>query len=291
MKKFVIPMMALLMAGPAFARVDITCEKAAPNQAIISYSTDEGNVRAFALELSVDLGVITAVECRSCDYYIFPGTIEIEGGEVSDWGTCAATGLDTNTVIVEMASLYAGADPDHQLPPTSSGELLKVTVTEACTLCIAENAIRGGVVMEDPNELPEVNISCCDGPIPPCFPKTYTTYPDFETYRTVYGPGAADCWCAPPYGSGYQCKGDADGALSGFPFYYRVYTGDLSRLVNSWKKMMGDAALDPCADYDHKDSGFPFYYRVYTGDLSILINNWKKTDAQLGIPGPCPMPE
>ena len=32
---------------------------------------------------------------------------------------------------------------------------------------------------------------------------------------------------------------------------------------------------------DHRDSGFPFYYRVFTGDLSILVANWQKKDADL----------
>jgi hypothetical protein len=118
-----------------------------------------------------------------------------------------------------------------------------------------------------------------------CFPDTYSTYGDWVAY------GKPVCWCAPPDGSGYQCLGDADGTTSGFPFYYRVYTGDLNRLINCWKEQMGAPFLDACADMDHKDSGFPFYYRCYTGDLSILIANWKKKDADLGIPGPCPMPE
>jgi hypothetical protein len=42
---------------------------------------------------------------------------------------------------------------------------------------------------------------------------------------------------------------------------------------------------------DHKSSGFPYNYRVFTGDLNILIMYWKKKDVDLGIPGPCPIPE
>jgi hypothetical protein len=85
--------------------------------------------------------------------------------------------------------------------------------------------------------------------------------------------------------------GDADGATSGFPYNYRVFTGDLNKLIACWKLKMGDPGLDPCADMDHKSSGFPYNYRVFTGDLNILIANWKKKDADLGIPGPCPQPE
>ncbi|MHC4574704.1 MAG: hypothetical protein ACYS76_11330, partial [Planctomycetota bacterium] len=78
---------------------------------------------------------------------------------------------------------------------------------------------------------------------------------------------------------------------SGFPYNYRVFTGDLNCIINSWKKKMCDPGLDPCADLDHKSSGFPYNYRVFTGDLNILIANWKKKDSDLGVPGPCPWPE
>jgi hypothetical protein len=285
MKK-IVGLVVLLMAAPAFGAVNVTCSAgAAPNEAIIAYNTDEGNVRAFALELSVDAGAIAAVECLSADYYIYPGSIVIEGGNVVAWGSCVASGIDSNLVIVEMGSLYADADPDHKLPPDTSGNLLKVTVTETCQLCVAENSTRAGVVMEDPEQAPSLSL-CCIDIVLDCYPSGLADYADWVMYKNTYGKAACECWCAPPEGTGYQCLGDGDQADSGFPFYYRVYTGDLSKLVNSWKKKMGDVGLDPCADFDHADTGFPFNYRVYTGDLSIMINNWKKTDAQLGPP-PC----
>jgi hypothetical protein len=93
------------------------------------------------------------------------------------------------------------------------------------------------------------------------------------------------CWCGPPDGSGYQCRGDADGVDSGMPFKYRIYLNDLSILVNNWKKKATDATLDPCADFDRVDSGMPFKYQVYLNDLSILVNNWKKKDTALTL---CP---
>jgi len=102
-------------------------------------------------------------------------------------------------------------------------------------------------------------------------------HPDYDEWVLMERP---DCWCTP-----YQCDGDADVATSGWPFYYRVYNGDLSLIVDNWEKKAGDPTLDPCADVDHKDSGFPFYYRVYTNDLAIINTNWQKTDAEL--PGDC----
>jgi hypothetical protein len=127
-----------------------------------------------------------------------------------------------------------------------------------------------------------------------CFPSTAEyakQYARWLEYRNMYGEASVRCWCAAPDGSGYQCLGDADGVTSGFPYNYRVYTGDLNMLINCWKMKMGAPALDPCADVDHKDSGFPYYYPCYTGDLNILIANWKKKDSELGIPGPCPLPD
>jgi hypothetical protein len=120
---------------------------------------------------------------------------------------------------------------------------------------------------------------------PGCFPSYYTTYQDWLAY------GKPNCWCGiygtPPWP--YQCDGDADGVTSGPPYQYRIYIGDLSLVVGNWKKKMGAAGLNSCADIDHKDSGSPYQYRVYIADLSKVVGNWKKKDAQL--PGNCPRPE
>ena len=93
--------------------------------------------------------------------------------------------------------------------------------------------------------------------------------------------GRPGCWGAP-----YQCDGDADQGVSGTPFFYRVFTGDLNLLVQNWKKKMDDETFDPCADLDHECSGMPFHYRVFTRDLNILVGNWKKKDSDLA--GDCP---
>ena len=107
-----------------------------------------------------------------------------------------------------------------------------------------------------------------------CLPICHPDYADWVVMERPY------CWCTP-----YQCDGDADVATSGWPFYYRVYNGDLSLIVDNWQKKIEDPTLNPCADVDHRDSGFPFHYRVYNGDLEIINTNWKKPDAEL--PGDC----
>ena len=99
--------------------------------------------------------------------------------------------------------------------------------------------------------------------------------------------GKPDCWCGPPYGSGYQCDGDADSRTETF-FKYRVYGKDLGLIVDNWKRKIGDPLMDPCADIDHK-SETVFNYRVYGKDLAKVVANWKKKDEDL--PGDCPRPE
>jgi len=111
----------------------------------------------------------------------------------------------------------------------------------------------------------------------------YSTYDDWVAF------GRPACWGFPPFGSGCQCDGDADGKHSGVPFRCRVFTGDLNVLVENWRKKITDPTLNPCADLDHKDSGPPFRFRVFTQDLGILVDNWKKKDADLA--GDCPRPE
>ncbi|UCG46928.1 MAG: SUMF1/EgtB/PvdO family nonheme iron enzyme [Phycisphaerales bacterium] len=96
--------------------------------------------------------------------------------------------------------------------------------------------------------------------------------------------GAPSCWCRP-----YQCDGDADVRDSGVPFKYRVFTGDLAKIITNWRKTIADPTLDPCADIDHRDSGAPFKYHVFAGDLAKIITNWRKRDADL--PGDCPRPD
>jgi hypothetical protein len=111
-----------------------------------------------------------------------------------------------------------------------------------------------------------------------CFPRNFTTFNDWVAF------GKPDCWCSP-----YHCDGDADVKDSGGVAKYCVFTGDLSLIVDNWKKKPGDPDFNPCADIDHKDSGGITKYRVFVKDLAILVANWKKKCAEL--PGNCPRPE
>jgi hypothetical protein len=178
------------------------------------------------------------------------------------------------------------------------------TVTAAPTYryrVIAKNADSNGTYLAGTFD--------CNAYLSTCYRGGVTTDPNWANWLSA---GRPDCWCKAstaqePNGSGYQCDGDADGATSGAPNNYRVYTGDLNFLTTHWKKKASNLTMDPnvtqagklkivqtqCADLDHKSSGAPNNYRVYTGDLNILTTNWKKknssaTPTTVNLPGTCP---
>lgn len=117
---------------------------------------------------------------------------------------------------------------------------------------------------------------------PICFPRDNPAYADWKAL------GRPPCWCAPPYGSGYQCDGDADNKTQDIIGKYRVYSNDYNLLMSNWKKKITDPTLYPCADIDHKEEG-ALKYRVYNNDYWRMMSNWRKKDSQLA--GNCPRNE
>jgi hypothetical protein len=178
MKKIIIALVAL-MAVPAFGTVTITLSAGpGPNDVTVGFTSDEPNlVRAFALDIVLDdpCATIAEVNCVSADYGIYPGSIQInDQGEVTDDGTCVGNpaqgpaggtqpGLDSNGVTIEMGSLYA----EGETPPDNSGNPALVIITlggcdsgdDDVTVSVAENDVRGGVVMENPDEVVTVDTS------------------------------------------------------------------------------------------------------------------------------------
>lgn len=166
MKKLVLVLAVLLVSLPAMAAVtiDAICENGVYT---VTYATDGNNVRAFALDIEVATGTITAVGSLSADYDIYPGSIVIIDGEVNDAGSAVCDdaypdtlgGLGTAGITIEMGSLYA----EGEAAPATSGTLFTFTTSETETVAtITENGIRGGVVMEDPEEVAAVTINVED---------------------------------------------------------------------------------------------------------------------------------
>jgi hypothetical protein len=140
------------------AAVSIDVNDLGGGVAAIQYTAD-ANMSAFGLRVSVDAGTITAVspnhvgESNSTakGFGIFLGTIDINSttGAVDNYGTpvapnspdtgTAGTGLDTNTVVIELGALYE----DGNAPPLG-GTLCQVTVSQTCKMTVTVDATRCG---------------------------------------------------------------------------------------------------------------------------------------------------
>jgi len=299
MRKISLILAVLLLAAPAWAAVTITATDEGAGVVAINYVSD-ANVSAFALDITVDAGVISAISdyhvgestSDAKGYGIFPGTIEIIDGDVNDYGTPDADpndhpdtqpGLDSNGITIEMGALYE----DGNQPPLS-GLLCKVTVTENCELCIAGNTTRGSVVLEDANEA-ATNLPVCISVTLDCFP---SDHPDYDEWVAV---GKPDCWCYPR-----QCHGDADGGKEGSPKagYWYVGAPDLSIFVTAYlvkepPKGPGIASIPNgiCCDFAHDQEGSPKagYWRVGATDLSRFVAYYlvKEPPKGPGVPGDC----
>jgi hypothetical protein len=157
MKKSLLVLTVLALAVPAMAAVSIDVNDLGGGVAAIQYTADV-NMSAFGLKVSVDAGTITAVSpnqvgesnSTSKGFGIFLGTIDINDttGEVDNYGSPVApnsdpgasgTGLDTNTVVIELGALYE----DGNQPPLT-GTLCQVTVSECCKMTVTVEPTRCG---------------------------------------------------------------------------------------------------------------------------------------------------
>lgn len=257
MKKILFTLVVLMFAGQAWAAVDISgAQVGSTDEAIISFdaSSDPCLVRAFSFNIQTDNDAnIIAVTGVNADYYIYPGTIQIDAaGLVTDYGSPAApqsdlpsdtlAGIDTNGVTVELASLYAPVGPGSPNAPDPCGPILSIRVSKPCCLTITANVSRAGskgVVMENPDVDPTVNLP---GPIcidwtTDCMKTTHPAYNDWDTW------GKPACWC---YAK--QCRGDINGAS----FLSKPVTGaDLIAFKAAFNKTTVELQAVPngiCAD-------------------------------------------
>jgi hypothetical protein len=141
---------------------------ASDKQVTVTYDVNSSlEVRAFALDITVDSGaVITDVNNFNSDYWVYPGSIDVNQTteQIDDYGSAICDGnlvgtlpgLDSNGVTIEMASLYVG----EANAPANSGTLFQFTVDKACTVTIAENRVRDGVVLKGGAET-DPNITGC----------------------------------------------------------------------------------------------------------------------------------
>ena len=272
MKKLVV-LAVLLMAVPALAapsNVSISVTKTGPNEFTIGYNTDANLVRAFGLDIIVDDPCVSIdVDCTgNTKYDIYPGSITISGAGVpGPWGQCDVATSDANHVIIEMGSLYeAGVDP----APATSGNLAVVTMTgcdsddsdgdDTVTVKVEENALRGGVVMENVDEVP--NLSSPGGTVAhelgPCdtgclvVGQTVGGNLITQAMRDVWdGIGQPDCWC---YDCHYRCDTDGDCDVDAI---------DVGVAVAGWTTYTGNE----CADTDNDGD-------IDAVDIGAMVTGW-----------------
>lgn len=264
MKKILFVLVALLFAAPAWASVDITMAQVDDtNEVIISITSTEANlIRAYSLDIKLAANGgdpdpnILEVAVLNAGYWAFPGTIQIDAsGNVTSLGSPVAeygdlpqdtlAGLDSNGVTVELGSLYAPVGPGSPNAPAQNGALLSVKVSDSACITITANESRAGasgVVMEDPDESPTVNL-----------PGTLCI--EVITVPPTCWDNAGEC--------GGQMLGDAtcDGAVN---------LADLFALKAAWGAVPPWVAPKCCADFNQSGA-------VNLADLFVLKANWGKT--------------
>jgi len=235
----------LLSAAPGWAGVVITCAQV-PNEpnVVISYECTAGEeVRCFGLDIQFNNAeTVVAVECLSDDYYVYLGQFSYDG-VTPNFGTCDCTGKPgalpgPNGVTIEMCSLYADDDPDHNEPPAASNGLVKITVSGSTCITITENSLRGGgVLLADNTVLPDPNLpdpsGCCIESGCCCVPPG----PECVQWKLQGKPGA---WCCP-----HQAEGDLNGDGYCNPIDV-IYI-----LRPAYPSAYGDANYDCRADMNH----------------------------------------
>jgi hypothetical protein len=315
MKTLCALLAVLLAASPVLAAVRIVAESAG-NTVAIKYNTDGEKVRAFALDITVDKGKIVGISdfirgestAAKPGYGIFPAnfaryiTVNADTGEVAKWDVndytpvadpCdsgALGGLGTSGITIEMGALYYPTEDNSPNAPPNSGTLFKLTLSEAATVKVALNEIRGGVVLTDPETPATVTLSQATAVVSGGVAATASS----AEYAEWVAVGKPACWTYPR-----QCHGDADGqAVAGSTGTYYVGTDDLNMLIKAWQ--VKEAPVGPgiasiengiCADFGHDKEGNneTGWYRVGTKDLNILIANWlvKEAPEGPGVPADC----
>jgi len=278
MKKMLI-LVVVLLAVPAMAStVTITCSVDNTARTVtVNYASDVNLVRGFGLDLNVTGATITAISNLDPNYRIYPGQIVIDGNDVTDFNTPYVPGsLGQASVSIEMGSLYTmdvnyqSQNPDYgyKKKPKKTGTLLRFTVsgTTPVSGTVTENAARGGIVMENPNESPTVATPLCSWSIAAneCLKSTAAEYAVWSNPMW----NKPNCWCFRR-----QCRGDAMGTKVG----YWVSIGDLNILKSAYGKadtVLRNVTNGICADFGHDKVG----YRVSIGDLNILKSYYGKAD-------------
>ncbi|MHC5185142.1 MAG: hypothetical protein ACYSPI_12855 [Planctomycetota bacterium] len=255
--------------------------------------TADGAVNIVALALDIDVtdgGNVTDVSIDTPCFNIFPDSafsqeLWVPGSYVYGSGTpIADTSAPGEIALAASFTLCAGCLNGAATPGADGAASVQFTLMldAPATVCVSENALRGGIVStdgtgEDITNGTEGLVCAPAGPCPcECLSSSAPFYADWVAF------GSPDCWCYRK-----QCNGDADGLFQGNlkTGLLAVYTNDLTILANAYnipEPPHGAGVSYPgiCADFDHTAQGNTKtgLLRVYTNDLTILSNNYNVAD-------------
>ena len=304
MKKiFSVLTVLLLVAGAYAAEVDCNCVHDGNGIVTVRFinnlTGDGNNVRAFSLDISADSGASIdkqSVTDENADYWVFPGSIDINdttgfvdsnGSLICGTGYPGTLGANSNEMTIEMASLY---EKGVESAPTQNGTLFKFKVDRDCTVSIAQNTIRGGIVLEDPNRSFTPGVTGCPITGVPCY-----TGPDIGRWRDM---GEPNCWCwdksVIPDAVPRQCRGDVDDTNEGPLLNKPVLSADLGVFLAAWNRKDGylknpsnaiNGVLLICADMDHNPEGPLLNKGCLSVDLGIFLQHWNQKAGKVKV---CP---
>jgi hypothetical protein len=310
MKKMLLAVAVLLISAPVFAgTISFTATPDPGNgTCTITYTVTEGTANPVAMALDVDVtsgGPIASIDGMDSFFDVFidsaydmeqvtPGSytydpespVGVPSAEQDEAGQLI---LPSSNFCISMGGL-GGLDGNNLASPPATGTVAVLHANVDSSGEITLNQLRGGIVDTEGEYMQiaegilplafEITV------IPPCFPDTPDYADQYAQYMLYRAEGIdPNCWCGPPHDDGYQCDGDANNDENYFE--WRVYSSDVARLADSWKALITDENIDPCADFAHDENYFG--WRVYTTDLGILVDNWKALTDDL--PGDCPRPD
>lgn len=309
MKKILASLLVLALCAPAMAATVAIVDNADGTATITVTAAGTDNIVGLGLDIDVTGGNATACTVDTATFDIFPDAahdleVATPGSYTYGAGTPIANQLTvgkqdpiTNSFCVSVGALNGAAIPG---ATGSASVQITLTVDADSTVCVKENALRGGIVLttgvgEDiTNGDPDPTIVCgavTVGGDPECFSSAAgQKYTDWLAF------GSPDCWCYQR-----QCRGDADGASEGSAFFgiKWVFNNDLNLFLTAYgvleaPKGLGilSVANGICADFDHAAEGSAFFgiKRVFNNDLNIFLASYNVAEPTKGPGVPvCPL--
>jgi len=285
MKKMFLMLAVMLLVSAAYAAdVTISCSVDG-DEVTVNYSaaTAADTPRGMGLNIALSSGTIASVTKNTSNgYWVYPGSIDVEGAEYN--GTpVAAGGVGQSSMVIEMGALHSPTGVGNG--PAQSGEVIKFTVDpdgSDSDITISADATRGGVVKYDATEADVTYTGCTViGEEPECFP---SAHPKYSEWLSV---GSPTSWCHPK-----QCYGDASGSDEQFGRnnWVSVGSADLGIMISGYNKSgYSDPVTHPWISADFTRSAEQFgrnnWVRVGSADFAILVQYYNKAAAQ--VPADC----